>query len=135
MYGDYPPEMREMVGLRLPTFSEEERSKILTNKLDFIGINHYNAMYTMDCMFSPCNSTYDFGESMVYTTGEKNGTYIGDSVILFLRYSDLRIFSNICLMMFHVTDMFNDVLDCNSILLCCSERDGKSCDIYKRSIQ
>lgn len=79
MYGDYPPEMHEIIGSRLPVFSAEERKK-LSNKLDFIGINQYTAAYTKDCMFSPCDSAYSLGESMVYVTGEKDGTLIGERV-------------------------------------------------------
>lgn len=77
MYGDYPPEMHQIIGSRLPVFSAEERKKLST-KLDFIGINQYTAAYAKDCMFSPCTSAYSLGESMVYVTGEKDGTLIGD---------------------------------------------------------
>lgn len=79
MFGDYPPEMHQIIRSRLPTFSEEERRK-LSYKLDFIGVNHYTAAYAKDCMFSPCSSAFDLGESMVYVTGERDGVYIGDEV-------------------------------------------------------
>ncbi|KAF8019168.1 hypothetical protein BT93_H3913 [Corymbia citriodora subsp. variegata] len=78
MYGDYPPEMHEIIGSRLPVFTAEDRKK-LSNKLDFIGINQYTAAYAKDCMFSPCTSAYSLGESMVYVTGERNGILIGDT--------------------------------------------------------
>ncbi|XP_039154751.1 beta-glucosidase 18 [Eucalyptus grandis] len=77
VYGDYPPEMRQIVGSRLPTFSAEERNR-LDAKLDFIGINHYTTKYAKDCMFSPCTSPYSLGEAFVYVTGEKDGVYIGE---------------------------------------------------------
>lgn len=79
VYGDYPPEMRQVVGSRLPTFSGEEQKK-LDVKLDFIGINHYTTKYVKDCMFSPCTSAVSVGEASVYVTGEKNGVYIGERV-------------------------------------------------------
>lgn len=79
VYGDYPPEMRQVVGSRLPTFSAEERKK-LKAKLDFIGINHYTTKYVKDCMFSSCTSALSVGEASVYTTGEKDGVYIGERV-------------------------------------------------------
>ncbi|KAI4342606.1 hypothetical protein MLD38_027213 [Melastoma candidum] len=77
VFGDYPPEMRQVLGERLPIFTPEEKIK-LAAKLDFIGINHYTVNYAMDCMFSPCPSPYSFGEAAVYFTGEKDGVYIGD---------------------------------------------------------
>ncbi|KAI9073585.1 hypothetical protein K1719_044455 [Acacia pycnantha] len=41
-FGDYPKVMREHLGDRLPTFSEEDK-KLLANSLDFIGLNHYTS--------------------------------------------------------------------------------------------
>ncbi|KDP39385.1 hypothetical protein JCGZ_01142 [Jatropha curcas] len=77
IYGEYPPEMRQIVGERLPTFSVEEKRK-LKNKLDFIGINHYSTLYAKDCMFSPCNSSTDLlADSFVYNTGDRDGNLIG----------------------------------------------------------
>ncbi|XP_048127593.1 beta-glucosidase 18-like isoform X1 [Rhodamnia argentea] len=77
VYGDYPPEMRQVVGSRLPTFTTEEQKK-LDVKLDFIGINHYTTEYVKDCMFSFCTSALSMGEASVYVTGEKDGVYIGE---------------------------------------------------------
>ncbi|XP_077229296.1 beta-glucosidase 18-like isoform X1 [Tasmannia lanceolata] len=76
IYGDYPPEMREILGSRLPTFSPHERS-LLQNKLDFIGINHYTSLYAEDCMFSPCGSNTSVGEMFTVSTGERDGLPIG----------------------------------------------------------
>lgn len=77
IYGDYPPEMRQIVGPRLPTFTPEDRKK-LKNKLDFIGINQYTTVYAKDCMFSPCNPANVDGDALVYITGEKDGIPIGE---------------------------------------------------------
>ncbi|CAL9781237.1 unnamed protein product [Musa acuminata subsp. burmannicoides] len=74
IHGDYPPEMRQALGSKLPTFSIKERRK-LQYKLDFIGINHYTSMYVRDCTFSPCKSSRNIGESFIYT--ERNGIPIG----------------------------------------------------------
>ncbi|CAL9068357.1 unnamed protein product [Musa banksii] len=74
IHGDYPPEMRQALGSRLPTFSIKERRK-LQYKLDFIGINHYTSLYVRDCTFSPCKSSRNIGESFIYT--ERNGIPIG----------------------------------------------------------
>jgi beta-galactosidase len=42
--GDYPASMRERVGDRLPTFSDEDRAEIVGSS-DFFGLNHYTTMY------------------------------------------------------------------------------------------
>ncbi|XP_068663041.1 beta-glucosidase 18-like [Aristolochia californica] len=77
VHGDYPPEMRQILGSRLPTFSTEDRRK-LHYKLDFIGINHYSTQYVKDCMFSPCNSGGAYYEDpLAFTTGERDGQLIG----------------------------------------------------------
>ncbi|XP_058094669.1 beta-glucosidase 18-like isoform X6 [Magnolia sinica] len=76
IYGDYPPEMRQILGLRLPTFSPNDRRK-LQNKLDFIGINHYSSLYAQDCMFFSCNSGTPEEDTNTLLTGEKDGRLIG----------------------------------------------------------
>lgn len=47
--GDYPACMREAVGDRLPTFSEEEKA-LLKGSSDFFGLNHYSSQYTVGMM-------------------------------------------------------------------------------------
>jgi beta-glucosidase/6-phospho-beta-glucosidase/beta-galactosidase len=42
--GDYPKEMRERIGNRLPTFSKAERLEMI-GSLDFQGLNHYSTLY------------------------------------------------------------------------------------------
>lgn len=80
IYGDYPPEMRQMVGSRLPVFTPEERRK-LKNSLDFIGINQYTTLYIKDCTLSPCNSVESsLGDALVFQSGERDGIPIGDPV-------------------------------------------------------
>lgn len=78
MFGEYPPEMQQIVGLRLPAFSAEDKRK-LSNKLDFIGINHYSTLYAKDCLLTPCNYHDDLlKDTFIYGTGEKDGILIGD---------------------------------------------------------
>ncbi|ESQ30203.1 hypothetical protein EUTSA_v10011385mg [Eutrema salsugineum] len=43
-YGDYPQSMKDLIGHRLPTFSEDEKRK-LRNSTDFVGMNYYTAMF------------------------------------------------------------------------------------------
>ncbi|XP_062185431.1 beta-glucosidase 18-like isoform X2 [Phragmites australis] len=77
VYGDYPPEMRQLLGSRLPSFSPEDRRK-LRYKLDFIGVNHYTTLYTKDCMFSSdCPLGQETQHELVAVTGERNGLPIG----------------------------------------------------------
>ncbi|KAJ0970443.1 hypothetical protein J5N97_023320 [Dioscorea zingiberensis] len=76
IFGDYPTEMREILGSKLPTFTSQERRK-LWHKIDFIGINHYTTHYVKDCIFSSCElSKYD-GNALVLTSGQRNGQLIG----------------------------------------------------------
>ena len=80
VYGDYPPEMRQLLGSRLPTFSPEERRK-LGYKLDFIGINHYTTLYAMDCTFtSGCPLGQWTQNALAAGTGERDGVPIGPPV-------------------------------------------------------
>ncbi|KAJ4967952.1 hypothetical protein NE237_014653 [Protea cynaroides] len=78
IYGEYPLEMRKLLGSSLPTFSLEEKKK-LENKLDFIGINHYSTLYVKDCMFSQCDidKLQWLWNASVFFTGERNGIPIG----------------------------------------------------------
>jgi beta-glucosidase len=78
-FGEYPKEMREMLSSNLPEFTPEEK-RLLQNKVDFIGINQYTAIYAKDCISSPCNlRTYE-GNALVFATGERDGVQIGKSV-------------------------------------------------------
>ena len=71
--------MRQVLGLRLPTFSSEDGRK-LQHKLDFIGINHYTSKYIQDCIFSPCEEGSIESTAFVISTGERNGIPIGTPV-------------------------------------------------------
>ncbi|TVU15261.1 hypothetical protein EJB05_38771, partial [Eragrostis curvula] len=76
VYGDYPPEMRRLLGSRLPSFSPEDKRK-LGYKLDFIGVNHYTTLYAKDCMFSACPLGQKTQHALAAITGERNGLPIG----------------------------------------------------------
>lgn len=77
--GDYPSEMRQILGTNLPTFSSEDKKK-LRYKIDFIGVNHYTTLYVRDCLYSPCEVADFNGNAFTYTTGERNGIPIGTPV-------------------------------------------------------
>ncbi|GMY31724.1 beta-glucosidase 18-like [Fagus crenata] len=77
VFGDYPPEMRHILGSGLPRFSPEER-KLLEGSLDFIGINHYSTLYAKDCTHSACTNGEDRPiRGFVSTTGYRDGVAIG----------------------------------------------------------
>jgi beta-glucosidase len=65
VYGDYPPEMRQLLGSRLPSFSPEDRRKL---------------GYTLDFMFSACPLGQETQHELVAVTGERNGQPIGQPV-------------------------------------------------------
>ncbi|XP_074562426.1 beta-glucosidase 16-like isoform X2 [Curcuma longa] len=73
LLGDYPQQMLEILGSRLPPFTFEEKKFLLQNKLDFIGINHYASNYVKDCMLSSCDLNGYDRDALVITTGSKDG--------------------------------------------------------------
>ncbi|KAL6652395.1 hypothetical protein ACP70R_011320 [Stipagrostis hirtigluma subsp. patula] len=80
-FGHYPREMQEILQSNLPKFTLEEKL-LLQNKVDFIGINHYTAIYAKDCIFSPCNlNTYE-GNALVLAVAERDGVKIGRDTAL-----------------------------------------------------
>ncbi|XP_078166501.1 beta-glucosidase 18-like [Carex rostrata] len=76
IFGDYPSEMRQILGSNLPIFSSKDKKK-LRYKMDFIGVNHYTTLYVRDCLYSPCEVADFNGNAFTYTTGERNGIPIG----------------------------------------------------------
>lgn len=42
--GDYPQSTKELVGDRLPVFTEEEKT-LVRESVDFIGVNYYRSFY------------------------------------------------------------------------------------------
>nr|XP_043619406.1 beta-glucosidase 18-like [Erigeron canadensis] len=78
IFGDYPQEMRDYHGSDLPRFSPEEKD-FMKNSIDFIGINHYSAIYAKDCTNSSCSETANRAiKGFVEITGERDGVLIGE---------------------------------------------------------
>ena len=71
--------MRQILGPNLPKFTEGEK-QLLRNKIDFIGINHYDTFYVKDCIYSPCDLDLYTVEALVSESTERNGIPIGKSV-------------------------------------------------------
>ena len=59
--GDYPAVMKQVLGKRLPTFTEAEKT-LLKGSSDFFGLNHYTTMYA-------CDATNNKDEGSVYGNG------------------------------------------------------------------
>ncbi|PIA61407.1 hypothetical protein AQUCO_00300737v1 [Aquilegia coerulea] len=60
VFGDYPETMKNIVGLRLPSFTQHE-SQLLKGSSDFIGMNHYFTLYIED---DPQSTPGDFISDM-----------------------------------------------------------------------
>ncbi|KAM6568152.1 hypothetical protein CsatB_016137 [Cannabis sativa] len=76
VYGEYPRTMEEIVGKRLPKFTEDE-IKMVKGSMDFVGINQYTAYYIYD-PHQP--KSKDLGYQQDWNVGyafEKNGVPIG----------------------------------------------------------
>nr|QJC44973.1 beta glucosidase 10 [Stevia rebaudiana] len=78
VFGFYPEEMRKYLGSKLPTFSYEEK-KFMEKSVDFIGINHYSAIYVKDCTNSSCSATGNCAiQGFVDKAVESDGVLIGE---------------------------------------------------------
>ena len=52
VFGDYPDEMKRILGSRLPVFSNEE-SELVKGSSDFLGIIHYTTVYIANITPAP----------------------------------------------------------------------------------
>ncbi|XP_021843429.1 beta-glucosidase 42 [Spinacia oleracea] len=76
-FGDYPLEMREKLGERLPKFSQEERD-LLQNSIDFLGINHYTSRYIAHSTDDPEGHDYYAAQEMERIAEWDEGETIGE---------------------------------------------------------
>ncbi|KAH7575767.1 hypothetical protein JRO89_XS02G0215500 [Xanthoceras sorbifolium] len=75
-YGEYPKTMQEIVGDRLPKFSDEE-VLMVKGSLDILGVNQYTTFYMFD---PPWPKSKDLGYQADWNVGfafAKNGVPIG----------------------------------------------------------
>ncbi|KAH7575833.1 hypothetical protein JRO89_XS02G0229000 [Xanthoceras sorbifolium] len=75
-YGEYPKTMQEIVGDRLPKFSDEE-VLVVKGSLDILGVNQYTTFYMFD---PPWPKSKDLGYQADWNVGfafEKNGVPVG----------------------------------------------------------
>ncbi|XP_039133069.1 furostanol glycoside 26-O-beta-glucosidase-like [Dioscorea cayenensis subsp. rotundata] len=78
MHGDYPFNMRVIVGDRLPTFSEEE-ADMIKGSYDFIGINYYTARYAREIRYSQAPPSLYMDDSYAESLAKKDEVPIGES--------------------------------------------------------
>eukprot|EP00250_Pteridium_aquilinum_P035612 c9714_g1_i1 orf=119-1819(+) len=75
--GDYPSSMRQLVGQRLPSFTDEQKVGLM-HSCDFVGINHYTTTYTAATNLTwDVNHTDYFRDSLTSLTSERDGIPIG----------------------------------------------------------
>ncbi|TYI18418.1 hypothetical protein ES332_A07G089000v1 [Gossypium tomentosum] len=74
-YGEYPRTMQEIVGKRLPKFTEEE-VKMVNGSFDYVGINQYTTSYISNPT-SPSNVTSYQSDWNAAFANAKNGVQIG----------------------------------------------------------
>ncbi|CAN1809439.1 Beta-glucosidase 11 [Linum perenne] len=84
-FGNYPRTMVELLGSRLPNFTDEE-SRLLRKSYDFLGLNYYTGYYVKN------NDDFDefhlryATDSHGITTGEKDGVPIGPHLGSYWQY-------------------------------------------------
>jgi beta-glucosidase len=78
-FGDYPHQMRQILGPNLPKFTEGEK-QLLKKQIDFIGVNHYDTFYAKDCIYSLCDLDLYTVEALVFESAERKGIPIGKPV-------------------------------------------------------
>nr|GEZ61340.1 beta-glucosidase 18-like [Tanacetum cinerariifolium] len=77
MFGDYPLEMREILGNQLPNFTKAE-IEFMKDSVDYIAVNHYSTRYAKDCIHSSCSLTEIRPiNGFVDEVTEQNGVQIG----------------------------------------------------------
>ncbi|XP_010279609.1 PREDICTED: beta-glucosidase 12-like [Nelumbo nucifera] len=74
--GDYPDNMRSLVGNRLPKFSQDQ-SIAVKGSFDFLGLNYYSAAYAANASTSNSVPTSYLTDSRVTLTSQRNGVPIG----------------------------------------------------------
>ncbi|XP_020249970.1 beta-glucosidase 12-like [Asparagus officinalis] len=75
-HGDYPSNMRALVGSRLPKFSKKQ-AEMVKGSFDFVGLNYYTTNYVRSLPIrNRVNKSYS-SDSYTIFTSERNGIPIG----------------------------------------------------------
>ncbi|KAK6928662.1 Glycoside hydrolase family 1, partial [Dillenia turbinata] len=75
-FGDYPQSMRDLVGKRLPKFTEEQ-TMLVKGSLDFLGLNYYTAFYAVNNPVRNATNLSYSTDSQVNLTPLRDGVPIG----------------------------------------------------------
>ncbi|XP_060669213.1 beta-glucosidase 44 isoform X2 [Ziziphus jujuba] len=87
MYGEYPRTMQEIVGDRLPKFTEEQ-VKIVKGSADLFGVNLYTAFYMYDPHYQSTSKVFSYQQDWnVGFAYDKNGVPIGQRANSFWLYN------------------------------------------------
>ncbi|BFZ65203.1 hypothetical protein YB2330_006366 [Saitoella coloradoensis] len=82
-HGDYPASMRELLGDRLPTFTEAEKA-MLKGSGDFFGFNHYTTNYVKHRKGPPEHGNFNGNVELTFTS--KDGVDLGpETGLAFMR--------------------------------------------------
>lgn len=85
LLGDYPPIMRQLLGDRLPSFTEDNRAE-LVNSTDFIGLNYYSSFLASKPAFKTADNSYwadmyvDFSGDAKWTTNDMGWYVVPDGL-------------------------------------------------------
>lgn len=72
--GDYPPEMKKVVGDRLPTFTDEQK-QLVNGSADFFGLNHYSTAYIQNSENENFDGSYSAGDHEGLLNGQSSWLY------------------------------------------------------------
>lgn len=77
VYGHYPPVMKRNAGSRLPLLTAQESARVC-GSFDFIGINHYGAIYVASDLGQLKQSLRDYAndEAVKYITCKNQETCV-----------------------------------------------------------
>ncbi|XP_047321867.1 vicianin hydrolase-like [Impatiens glandulifera] len=80
-YGDYPEEMKTIIGNRLPRFTAEQ-SKLLIKSYDFLGVNYYSTYYASNVLTVKRTNLSMSTDNQANISPLKNGVPIGPATDL-----------------------------------------------------
>ncbi|XP_047319446.1 beta-glucosidase 12-like [Impatiens glandulifera] len=76
VYGEYPEIMRELVGKRLPKFTEKQ-VKLIKGSYDFVGLNYYSTNYAISVPSANSVNLSYITDAQVNFTNIRNGVALG----------------------------------------------------------
>ncbi|XP_047319443.1 beta-glucosidase 12-like [Impatiens glandulifera] len=77
VYGEYPEIMRELVGKRLPKFTEKQ-VRLIKGSYDFVGLNYYSTNYAISVPSANSVNLSYTTDAQVNFTNIRNGVALGE---------------------------------------------------------